>query len=92
MFLPTSKINWLTIVVERKGGETLKRTILAFPVCAKVKKKKSVQFEYCLSFHQGKNLYQLLKEEKSRFIGDRIKNGDILITFCLDFTNNFGVK
>lgn len=81
MFLPTSKINWLTIVLGER--ETLKKTILA--CVRRQKKKKSDQFEYCLSFHQRKNLYRLLKEKKSRFIGSRVKNGDFLIIVSARF-------
>lgn len=83
MFLPTSKINWLTIVLGERERDLEKDNSR---VRAKAKeKKKSDQFEYCLSFHQRKNLYRLLKEEKSRFIGSRVKNGDVLIIVLARF-------
>lgn len=91
MFLPTSKINWLTIVLGERERDLEKDNSR---VRAKAKeKKKSDQFEYCLSFHQRKNLYRLLKEEKSRFIGSRVKNGDVLIIVLARFYGIiFGIK
>lgn len=40
MFLPTSKINWLTIVVEGKGGDLEKDNSRVSRVCEGKKKKK----------------------------------------------------